>query len=88
MSVSLLEAMSAGLCPVISNVGGNAAVLGQELRHRLVPAEDPMALASAWKDVLTNPAQRERDAQVARSRVKTQFSLDAMVKLYESLYAL
>src|SRR5262249_5978182 len=36
-SVSLLEAMSAQLCPIVTDVGGNAAVLGPTLRHRLVP---------------------------------------------------
>ena len=37
-SVSLLEAMSAGLRPVVTDVGGNAAVLGDGLAHRLVCA--------------------------------------------------
>jgi hypothetical protein len=31
---------------------------------------------------------RIRDAQAARRRVMTEFSLDAMVKSYERLYAL
>jgi len=37
-SVSLLEAMSGGLCPVVTRVGGNPATLGAALDHRLVPA--------------------------------------------------
>ena len=45
-SMSLLEAMAAGRCPVITDVGGNRAVLGPGLAHRLVPAEDPTALAA------------------------------------------
>ena len=56
-SVSLLEAMSAGLCPVVTDVGGNAAVLGRELAHRLVPGQDPAALADAWMDALTDEGQ-------------------------------
>ena len=40
-SVSLLEAMSAGLCPVVTDVGGNRLVLGPELAHRLVPRREP-----------------------------------------------
>src|SRR6185436_12649481 len=38
-SVSLLEAMSSGLCLVVTDVGGNADVLGNSLRHRLVIPE-------------------------------------------------
>jgi len=87
-SVSLLEAMSAGLCPVVTNVGGNPEVLGKELSHRLVPPEDSVALASSWKNALQDVAKREQDAQTARSRVKTNFSLDTMVKSYERLYVM
>jgi len=85
-SVSLLEAMSSGLCPVVTRVGGNAAVLGQPLAHRLVPPDDPEALASAWRDALTDPAARARDARAARQRVLDDYSLDAMVRAYEALY--
>lgn len=87
-SISLLEAMSAGLCPVVTAVGGNANILGEDLRHRLVPPEDPRALANAWKQALRDVPERTRDAQAARRRVMTEFSLDAMVKSYERLYAL
>lgn len=86
-SVSLLEAMSTMLCPVVTDVGGNAAVLGPELAHRLVPASDPEALALALQRALSDDAARTRDAATARARVVTHFGLDSMVRRYESLYA-
>lgn len=86
-SISLLEAMSAGLCPVVTNVGGNADILGEELRHRLVPPEDPGALAHAWKKALQDVVTRERDAQTARRRVMAEFGVAAMARSYEDLYA-
>jgi glycosyltransferase involved in cell wall biosynthesis len=86
-SVSLLEAMSAGLCPVVTDVGGNAAVLGPELAHRLVPAADPDALAGALSRALLDDAARARDSRTARDRVVQHFGLDAMVHSYESLYS-
>jgi glycosyltransferase involved in cell wall biosynthesis len=86
-SLSLLEAMSAGLCPVVTDVGGNAAVLGEKLRHRLVPAENPGALAAAWRHALTVREQREADAMAARARVNDSFRLEAMVREYERLYS-
>jgi glycosyltransferase involved in cell wall biosynthesis len=85
-SVSLLEAMSAGLCPVVTDVGGNAAVLGSELRHRLVAPADPAALARAWMDALADPARRTADAKQARERVMAHFSLSAMVRGYAAIY--
>jgi len=79
--------MSCGLCPVVTNVGGNAAVLGDELKHRLVPAADPEALALALADTICNPDELRRDAGTARQRVVRQFGLDAMVSSYETLYS-
>ena len=86
-SVSLLEAMSAGLCPVVTDVGGNAAVLGEALRHRLVPPADPAALAEAWRSVLRHPARAEADGEAARRHVQSSYALDSMVRRYEELYA-
>jgi glycosyltransferase involved in cell wall biosynthesis len=85
-SVSLLESMSAQLCPVVTNVGGNAAVLGSALRHRLVPPRAPEALAAAWRAALDEPERRMADSKAARARVLEAFTLDAMVRAYEGLY--
>ena len=85
-SISLLEAMSSGLCPVVTNVGGNAAVLGGDLRHRLVPSEDPVALARAWLDVLRDDKRRTADAKLARQIIEARYSLDGMVRSYQDLY--
>lgn len=85
-SISLLEAMSCGLCPVVTDVGGNAAVLGESLRHRLVAPEDPAALARAWRAALTDPDRMRADARAARDRVVSKFSIEATVRAYEELY--
>jgi glycosyltransferase involved in cell wall biosynthesis len=86
-SISLLEAMSTGRCPVVTDVGGNATLLGEDLRHRLVPAEEPAALAAAWHRALVSAAERRQDGSVARARVVEQFGVRAMVDGYASLYS-
>lgn len=85
-SISLLEAMSAGVCPVVTNVGGNAACLGDALAHRLVPSRDPVALAAGWRDALTNDVRRAADGSGARLRVQELFAIDRMVERYADLY--
>lgn len=85
-SVSLLEAMSTGLCPVVTAVGGNPTVLGDALAHRMVPTEQPEALAAAWRRALQDRAALRRDGERARERVMAEFSLDAMVARYAALY--
>ena len=86
-SVGLLEAMSTAVCPIVTAVGGSPAALGEGLRHRLVPPGDPVALANAWRDALTNPERRAADAASARARVEAVFGLGAMVREYERIYA-
>lgn len=86
-SIALLEAMSAGLCPVVTEVGGNAAVLGPKLAHRLVPAGDAGAIAAGWGDALADQARRQGDGEAARARVVERFSIAATVRQYEAIYA-
>ncbi|HEY2377992.1 MAG TPA: glycosyltransferase [Gemmatimonadaceae bacterium] len=85
-SISLLEAMSSGLCPVVTDVGGNRAVLGDQLTHRLVPAGDARVLSTAWREALCDPVRRRDDAVLARMRVETAFDLRATIGEYEQLY--
>ena len=86
-SLGLLEAMSSGVCPVVTDVGGSGAALGEALRHRLVPAGDAAALAAAWGDALGDPARRSHDAAAGRRRVEQAFGVDAMVREYERIYS-
>lgn len=85
-SVSLLEAMSVGVCPVVTDVGGNAAVLGAELDDLLVPSGGESALAAAWHRFLSNPRLREERALRARVRVEAAFSLRSMIRQHAALY--
>ena len=85
-SMSLLEAMSTGLCPVVTDVGGNAHVLGPELRHRLVPPGNAQEIAAAWLAGIDDAERLRADGRRARARVIEHFSVDAMAAAYESLY--
>lgn len=85
-SVSLLEAMSAGVCPVVTAVGGNPDVLGEGLKHRLVSPYDATAMADGLLFALKQHARRTGDGMRARDRVQVAFSMNAMVRQYEALY--
>ncbi len=85
-SIALLEAMSAGVCPVVTAVGGNLSVLGPELTELLVPSGDARALADRWRALLTDPSARAALGQSARRRVVAHFSLGQMVARHEAMY--
>ena len=85
-SISLLEAMSSGVCPVVTDVGGNRAVLGPALESLLVPDNDEIAVAAAWRRELKDPKLRTTMGNCARLRVEQAFSLDRMVEEHVNLY--
>jgi glycosyltransferase involved in cell wall biosynthesis len=85
-SISLLESMGSAVCPAVTDVGGNSAVMGPELSSLLVPSNDAESLAELWKRLLASPLERSRLAQLARARVQEQFSLEAMVARHADLY--
>ena len=85
-SISLLESMSSGVCPAVTDVGGNGAALGPDLSSLMVPSNDADQLAELWRRLLSNPVERTRLGQLARARVVEQFSLDKMVDQHVALY--
>ena len=86
MSVSLLEAMAAGLCPVVTDVGGNRAVLGPELETLAVPSLEAPVLAKTWLQCIVEPEWRAMLGQRARERVRGHYSLPHMVDEHVALY--
>jgi len=85
--LSVLEAMSCGVCPVVTSVGGNPFVLGEPLAHRLVPPRDESSLARALVDAVQDSDRRLLDGVVARNRVVETFGVGQMARAYEALYA-
>ena len=80
------EAMACGVPCVATDVGDNAAIIGDT--GRLVPVADPAALATAWDDLLSRPPSALTAlGQRARQRIRREFSLARIAASYETLYA-
>jgi glycosyltransferase involved in cell wall biosynthesis len=75
----LLEAAAAGLPILATRVGGIPEIFGPEAAANLVAANDVRALARAIGAALDTPGQIKRVAQLVKSRVRSEFSLAAMV---------
>ncbi len=82
----LLEAMDAGVPCVATDVGGNRELLDDSRAGRVVPPEDPGALAEAIVAMLQAPLEARRLGALGRERVRTDFAVDAMVEAYAALY--
>lgn len=83
---ALTEAGAMELAAVCSNVDGVPEVMADGEAGRLVPVNDPPALAAAISELLGDPALRKRMGGAARARVATLFSREAMVRGMLTLY--
>ncbi|MGL4941995.1 MAG: glycosyltransferase [Thermoguttaceae bacterium] len=82
----LLEAMSAGVPVVATNVGGTPEIVTDGETGRLVPPADIAALANAISTMLGDDAAlRERIAHAAHHRIATDFTVEAMGRRYGEL---
>ena len=70
MPISLLEAMGAGLAPVVTGVGGMRDVIREDVEGLCVRATDVKALTSALDHVCRDQALRARLGTAARARAE------------------
>ena len=85
-SNAIVEAMAAGLPVVATDVGGNAEAVQDGTTGRIVPPENPQALASAICEVLGDPNRAKAMGEAARERVSEKFTTEAMMKQLVSVY--
>lgn len=86
ISLTLLEAMAAGLPVVATRVGGTPEVVLDGETGRLVPARDRAAMAEALLEVTRDPASAAGWGQSGRARLLQHFTIDEMVRRYEAVY--
>jgi glycosyltransferase involved in cell wall biosynthesis len=85
VSLTILEAMAAGLPVVATAVGGTPEVVDLTC-GRLVPARNPAALALALTDLAAQAEMRRLLGSAARARVEARFTLERMVQRYREVY--
>jgi len=85
-SNAILEAMAAGLAMVVTDVGGNAEAVRNEVTGLVVKAHSPAALGMAIMRLAGDAQLRKAMGGAAKERVHKQFSLTACVDQYEAFY--
>lgn len=86
MPCAVLEAMAAGIPIVASRAPGIVDILTHDRTALLVPPADPPTLQTALVTLLTDLACAQRLTTAARDHVRQNFTLDAMLDAYISLY--
>lgn len=86
LSLTLLEAMAAGLPVVATDVGGNSEVVVEGETGNLIGPGDSAAMADTLAKLIGNEDRVRSMGERGRERVNEKFSLKAMVRRYESVY--
>jgi len=85
--MALLEAMSAGLPCLVSEVGGNKKVLENGVDGILIPPRQISLLTNMLLKMLNDKSLRDEISAGARKKIETEYSAEAMGKMYLSLYS-
>lgn len=81
----LAEAMACGVPCVSTDVGDAAVIVGDT--GRIVPKNDPVALARAWEELLSlHFWQRRSLGERARRRIAEHFEIGLIAERYAALY--
>jgi sugar transferase (PEP-CTERM/EpsH1 system associated) len=86
LSNTILEAMASGLPVVATRVGGADEMVEDGATGMLVPPGNPEALAAAIAALIGDADLRRRLGRAARARAERDFSLEGMLRGYETLY--
>ncbi len=86
LGVAILEAMAMGKLIVASRVGGIPEAITDGKQGRLVEPGDPVRLANAIKEVLTDTVAARRMKAAARAKCKSDFDVRVVVRRLEQVY--
>jgi glycosyltransferase involved in cell wall biosynthesis len=85
-SITLIQAMAAGVPVIASGVGGPAEIVTDGVTGLLVPPRRVEALAQAINDLLDDSDLRARLSAAAREEVQRRFEREAVINRIESIY--
>ena len=83
---SLLEAMAAGVVPVVTPVGAIPDVVAEGEHGLIVPPRDAGAIAAAIERLATDKAAMARMSVACRKRIAGAYSIERVAKDFSELY--
>jgi hypothetical protein len=85
LPIALLEAMAAGVVPVVRRIPSGIPELVEDGRTGLLVSEDPHEAATALRRLAGDPALWRRCSSAARELVSTRYNADASYRQWRRL---
>ena len=82
----IVEACSQGLVCVSTTISGVPELLTDGVNGRLVPPEDPDALAAVLEELIRDPGQRHALGAAAETRVRSDFDFHTSIRQLVALF--
>jgi glycosyltransferase involved in cell wall biosynthesis len=86
ISNTILEAMASGLPVIATDVGGNVDLVLAGQTGEIIAAGDPLVMAHRLVQLASDPERARAMGLAGRQRVQAEFSMQAMVRNYRSVY--
>lgn len=89
LTKSVIESMCLGIPPIITDIPGNKGLVEDGISGWIVPPKDPIAIADAMVEMLSNKTDRETRGINATQHIRRHFhtrkTVDEFVTLYKKL---
>jgi glycosyltransferase involved in cell wall biosynthesis len=83
---AVIEAMSMGICPLITDISGNKKLVVDGVSGRIVPPKNPRALASAMIELSENPERAKQFGLAAIEQIQKNLNVEDTIARYDELY--
>lgn len=83
---SVIEAMSMGVAPIITDIYGNKGLLVHQESGLVVPPKDPQALADAIYFYYSHPGLAQDHGVAAKSHIRKEFHIDRTIRETKALF--
>ncbi|MFA5771206.1 MAG: glycosyltransferase family 4 protein [Thermoplasmata archaeon] len=84
--MAMLEAMSYGVPPLVTNIGGNPTVIEHGRNGYLIPPGNSAAIRHAIKELFDNPDKLKSIGENARKTIESKYAWDIVSKQIEKVY--
>ena len=86
-SMALLEAMSAGIPVIVTEVGGNAEIVENGISGWVIPSGSVDLLTEHLQVAVASPDFAQSAGRAGRKRVTEMFTFDRMIESFRAIYA-